>query len=577
MNKMQGYPKKRKALCIILTFVLMIGLFSPCTISAENVETVQTAESTYTAPVLTVEEACAELTWNPNGSGRWLDRMNLPDYAIKFYELLEQNVTGDGFLVNPIQDKYLLTNPLTHKTFYGIKVAETEYFKNDDVDKAKINGQIQEMILNIFHAFKMEHPECYWLNSGYTSALFEYTGETDALSKRSYCLVLYDENKNVDIRKENYRDTSIIKAEIEKRDKCINEIMAGAASYTTEVEKITYFNDWLTYHNSYNSIVGADISKSSTVSEECHECISALMGSSGETGPVCEGYAKAFKVLCNQAGIDCILSSGWAKGEGHMWNMVKLNSIWYGVDVTWNDPISSKSNAEHHKWLLAGATTKANGMTFAGSRNTCPTDPFFINEPKISETEYSTELLTSKNIFHPEDVTVNTEDKNTDNDNVLDNTIKDSGLLYKITKTATDDTLGTVSLIGAVSKTKKRVNCPNKISAFDHWVTVGENSEEQRDYDYLVTAIESKAFLDNKKLQTVCIGKNVEGIGKNAFYGCKKLKKIIIKTALLTQNSVGAKAFKGIHKKAVVKVPKKKKRIYQRLLKNKGLKVKQIK
>ena len=35
-------------------------------------------------------------------------------------------------------------------------------------------------------------------------------------------------------------------------------------------------------------------------------------------------------------------------------------------------------------------------------------------------------------------------------------------------------------------------------------------------------------FSGNEKLKAVTIGKNVKTIGANAFYNCKKLKKIII-------------------------------------------------
>ena len=49
----------------------------------------------------------------------------------------------------------------------------------------------------------------------------------------------------------------------------------------------------------------------------------------------------------------------------------------------------------------------------------------------------------------------------------------------------------------------------------------------------------------------------VTKIGKKAFYGCKKLKTITIKSKKLNSKSVGAQAFKGLYKKAVIKVPKK--------------------
>lgn len=70
----------------------------------------------------------------------------------------------------------------------------------------------------------------------------------------------------------------------------------------------------------------------------------------------------------------------------------------------------------------------------------------------------------------------------------------------------------------------------------------------------------------NKKLTSVVIPKKVKigkkwykvtGIAKNAFKGCKSLKKITIKTKTLKK--VGKNAIKGIYKKAKIICPKKKK------------------
>ena len=52
---------------------------------------------------------------------------------------------------------------------------------------------------------------------------------------------------------------------------------------------------------------------------------------------VCQGYALAFKVLMDRAGIPCCYVSSDA--INHAWNMVRLDGNWYHVDVTWDDPI----------------------------------------------------------------------------------------------------------------------------------------------------------------------------------------------------------------------------------------------
>lgn len=89
--------------------------------------------------------------------------------------------------------------------------------------------------------------------------------------------------------------------------------------------------------------------------------------------------------------------------------------------------------------------------------------------------------------------------------------------------------------------------------------------------NYQVTAIAPKAFANNKNLKKVVIPVSVRSIGEQVFSGCKNLKMIIINTPYLTKKSVGAKAFKGIHAKATIKVPKKQKKAYQKFLKSKGI------
>ena len=58
----------------------------------------------------------------------------------------------------------------------------------------------------------------------------------------------------------------------------------------------------------------------------------------------CEGYAKAAKLLLDKAGIENYVITGTAKredgaSEGHMWNVVFIDSKPYNLDLTWDDPI----------------------------------------------------------------------------------------------------------------------------------------------------------------------------------------------------------------------------------------------
>ena len=60
---------------------------------------------------------------------------------------------------------------------------------------------------------------------------------------------------------------------------------------------------------------------------------------------VCQGYATAFYALCIQAGLSvrCVPGIGYpndGSSGNHMWNIVKIGSKWYNIDVTWDDQSS---------------------------------------------------------------------------------------------------------------------------------------------------------------------------------------------------------------------------------------------
>ncbi len=93
---------------------------------------------------------------------------------------------------------------------------------------------------------------------------------------------------------------------------------------------------------------------------------------------------------------------------------------------------------------------------------------------------------------------------------------------------------------------------------------------------YTVTGISANAFKNNQLLRTAVIGRNVRRIGKQAFYNCKNLRTITIRTSMLTKKNVGAKAFKGTYKKIKVKVPAKQFKTYKKFFKSKGMSTKAI-
>ena len=109
----------------------------------------------------------------------------------------------------------------------------------------------------------------------------------------------------------------------------------------------------------------------------------------------------------------------------------------------------------------------------------------------------------------------------------------------------------TVKIVKPTKKNQKKVNIKPTVSVDG--------------YNYKITEIGANAYKGDKKIEQVTIGANVKKIGKSAFANCKNLKKIVIKSSSIT--SIGKDAFKGIKKRAVIVVPKKKFKKYKEYLK----------
>lgn len=148
---------------------------------------------------------------------------------------------------------------------------------------------------------------------------------------------------------------------------------------------------------------------------------------------------------------------------------------------------------------------------------------------------------------------------------------------YKVTKPGKSG--GTVTFQKLMNGVKTSITVPSTVK-------IGNIT-------YKVTGIASNAFKGNSRLKKVTIGRNVatiganafskctglksitipanmKSIGKQAFYNCRNLKTITIKTTKLTSSKIGTNAFKGIYKKATIKVPKSKFSAYKGILKKRG-------
>lgn len=130
-----------------------------------------------------------------------------------------------------------------------------------------------------------------------------------------------------------------------------NEVISGLTGNTEK--QIKHIHDYLVDNITYDQTIS---------SRNIYNIYGALVNKSC----VCEGYAKAFKYLLDEAGIDCVIVIGTAtntKGEteNHAWNYVSLNGTWYAIDTTWDDPVIQGGgillSSHKHKYYLKGLGT----------------------------------------------------------------------------------------------------------------------------------------------------------------------------------------------------------------------------
>lgn len=104
----------------------------------------------------------------------------------------------------------------------------------------------------------------------------------------------------------------------QKLEECFYQVPLNEDEYST----VKYLYEWLIGNTEYDKTVENNQNISSVF----------LQGRS-----VCQGYAKAMQYMLQEAGIQCLLVTGFTNGERHGWNLVRVNGEYYYLDPTWGD------------------------------------------------------------------------------------------------------------------------------------------------------------------------------------------------------------------------------------------------
>lgn len=201
-----------------------------------------------------------------------------------------------------------------------------------------------------YDAYIFDHPEAFWMGApALTSIKVSYSAVEDGhIATVSGGFISIKEAYSGFVSKIPNYNTAV--------QSVTREIRNGLAEEASRQDILLaihdYLCDTLTYDHNYSTY--------SNTSEEykyVHSAAGAFLDEAHKV--VCDGYAKAFKILLNEFGIECAVIPGVA-GEPHAWNYVKMeDGSWYLVDVTWDDTNDIKT----YRYFLLGSQTIPSGRT----------------------------------------------------------------------------------------------------------------------------------------------------------------------------------------------------------------------
>lgn len=244
-------------------------------------------------------------------------------------------------------------NGINYMLEHGILKTGTESFdlaKDDQyVDQEQLvrymkgDMELRNAMNAARYAFYADHPEVFYVNFQNLSlrvtkdAENRYHANLGSGNLKSYYV-------------EGFENEEQVESAIVAFNNKVNEIVTGANDVTAEegenltVNKIKYVHNEIINNTGYR------------LESDCLDTEAGFLGTPYGAlvvkKAVCEGYARALKVVLDKLGINSILVQGVHQYEGsaavpHMWNYVQLEKegaarstekVWYAIDATLDDP-----------------------------------------------------------------------------------------------------------------------------------------------------------------------------------------------------------------------------------------------
>ena len=211
---------------------------------------------------------------------------------------------GGGGILDAARGKLTRLGGLTRTETYAIsettrkavtsKIVTGLKNRSEKIDVSSYGLTVDEGY-NLYYEVLDAHYELFYVKNGFS---WSYSGDTIASIQPVY-------------------DTAYTDDDVTAFNNLVISIIAGLPQGTT-VEKLLYLHDYLITHCEYDGTYPKT------------SAFNALV----EGSAVCDGYSKAYKVLCDQAGLTCEFVS--SEAINHSWNMVQVgngDTAWYYIST----------------------------------------------------------------------------------------------------------------------------------------------------------------------------------------------------------------------------------------------------
>lgn len=180
---------------------------------------------------------------------------------------------------------------------------------SQSIDVQRIDGT---ELSEIFHKLRLDCPEMFYAST------FRYSFYEDSTLVKIKPVYLFEKNKI----KEHQKAMSV---RVEKLTRVVKD--------KNDWEKEQYIHDFICENVTYDKLK----------KQYSHE----ILGPLGQGVGVCEGIAKAVKVLCDKLSIPCIVVISENNPEKnikyrHAWNVIRINGVWYHIDATFDNTLGKK-------------------------------------------------------------------------------------------------------------------------------------------------------------------------------------------------------------------------------------------